>query len=149
VIKEQTKERLARMAERYRAHVETLRGPEPAQAEAAHLAAYKDVVRPVVMAFAAELEKAGHEASFDLEARPPGLVFRILIDGRDEQVIRFSWRPRDGRTEESVAMLERAHHPFELGRFDTPADIKHDVVEHLLVEALEQIFALAASRAAR
>jgi hypothetical protein len=147
MIKEETKERLARMAERYRAHVETLRGPEPAQAEAAHLAVYKDVVRPVVVAFAAELEKSGHETSFALEERPPALEFRIVIDGRDEQVIRFSWRPRDGRTEESVAMLERAHHPFELRRFDSPAEITPDVIEHVLVEALEQIFASAASRA--
>ncbi|WP_437602150.1 hypothetical protein [Sorangium sp. So ce590] len=142
-MKEHNRLRIERLTARYARRIEAARAP----AEVDFLREFDDLrerlLRPPMEELAAELRRAGHAP-------------RIVIDeGHDTPSIELALGLRDARASRNVvgfcvirwtgyplqilAYLEVNPTPFDLERFARAADIGPDRVEHLLVEAIEQI----------
>ncbi|WP_437489891.1 hypothetical protein WME75_11620 [Sorangium sp. So ce1014] len=142
-MKEHNRLRIERLTARYARRIEAARAP----AEVDFLSEFDDlrerVLRPPMEELAAELRKAGHAP-------------RIVIDeGHDTPSIELALGLRDAKASRNVvgfcvirwtgyplqilAYLEVNPTPFDLERFARAADVGPDRVEHLLVEAIEQI----------
>lgn len=151
-MKEQTRIRLATITERHARRLseagdagglaaarraEFLRGFERACAE---------VLRPAMEAIGAELTRAGH--AYRVEQGATGervsIELHLLITGAPrstDKVIRlFSSRGPEQRPE-VVAEVEMERNPMELTRFLQIEEITPEVVEQMLVDAIEQVFA--------
>ncbi|WP_437579685.1 hypothetical protein [Sorangium sp. So ce887] len=142
-MKEHNRLRIERLTARYARRIEAARAP----AEVDFISEFEDlrerVLRPPMEELAAELRRAGHAP-------------RIVIDeGHDTPSIELALGLRDAKASRNVvgfcvirwtgyplqilAYLEVNPTPFDLERFARAADVGPDRVEHLLVEAIEQI----------
>jgi hypothetical protein len=151
-MKEQTKIRMEMITARYARRLaeagnagelvaarkaEFLRGFERVRA---------DVVRPAMEGIGAELVRAGHAFRVDLGDTPEqmSIELHLIITGAPRssaKVIRlFSLKGTEGRPE-VVAEVEMERNPMELTRFLQIDEITTEVVEQMLVDAIEQVFA--------
>ncbi len=105
-----------------------------------------DVLRPAMQAIGGELEKAGHGYRVDLGDADDRLSIdlHLILTGapsRADKVIRlFSLKASASRSE-VVAEVEMEGNPMELTRFLQIEEITPDVVDQMLVDAVEQVFA--------
>jgi hypothetical protein len=150
-MKEQTKVRLDIITSRHARRISDVGGEsEVAAAQAIAFArdyerAIAAVVRPAMEEIGAELARSGHGYRVE-EGQTEGrrtLAFYVLITGarRDAaNVIRFFLASYAGRSE-VIAEVEFARNPMELTRYREIEGITAAVIEQLLVDAVEHIFA--------
>jgi hypothetical protein len=151
-MKEQTRIRLATITGRYARRLAEAgnSGELVAARQAEFLRGFErvcaDVLRPAMETIGAELTRAGHGYRVDqgdTEERL-SIEFHLLLTGapsRSEKVIRlFSPKGTGGRPE-VVAEVEMEHNQMELTRFLQIDEITPEVVEQMLVDAIEQVFA--------
>lgn len=118
-------------------------------ADAAFLAAFEraqnGVLRPVMAEVGLQLRRAGYlfQISSGGEASTPSIDLHLVIPGRGDSkdIIRFFAAKDPERGWQVIAELELKRSPFELTRFEATEELDHDVVEQLLVDAVEQMFA--------
>jgi len=105
-----------------------------------------EVLRPAMEAIGAELIRAGHGYRIALGDAPEqiSIELHLIITGAPRasaKVIRlFSLKGTEGRPE-VVAEVEMERNPMELTRFLEIDEITTEVVEQMLVDAIEQVFA--------
>lgn len=140
--------RLERITARHAKQTARARSEADGATDAAFLAAFTDVrdevLRPVMTEVGAQLKAAG----YNFEIRPagdegsPGVDFHILMPerGDSKDTIRFFALKDAERGWQVVGELDLKRSPVELTRFEAMEDITHDVVEHLIVDAVEQMF---------
>jgi hypothetical protein len=144
-MNEQNRARLSRMVARWDRQRAALGQGEAERGRAAAFHAELDRVRalvlcPVIEDVGAELRRAGHD--YRVEESAPGLDLHLIVQGRSgsEDLVQFVVR-KGARGSELVVELVLRSSPFELRRFQQPAELTAEVAEHLLVEAIEQILA--------
>lgn len=147
-MNEQTRIRLEIIAARF-----GLRCGAAAAGEAEWLARYDDARRGVLRTAMTEigevLVRDGHRYEVRLDAEPTARSIDFAITpagaGQHERRVRFFARNDPRRGWQVVAELWLSETPSELLRFEQPAELTAEAVEHVLVDALEQLFAAAAS----
>ena len=118
-------------------HAEFLRGFERVRAE---------VLRPAMETIGAELARAGHGYRVELDDVGERLCvdFHLVITAAPSaarKVIRlFTGVDKDGRSE-VVAEVEMERNLMELTRFHQIEEITPEVVDQMLVDAIEHVFA--------
>ncbi len=116
---------------------EFLRGFERLRAE---------VLRPAMEAIGAELVRAGHGYRVDLSDTSAQATIELYLvltgaPSRSDKVIRLFCLKGTVARSEVVAEVEMERNPMELTRFLQIAEITVEVVEQMLVDAIEQVFA--------
>jgi hypothetical protein len=110
---------------------------------------FATVVRPVIEDIRAELRSGGHDCRVDERGSEGSrrLDLHLVVQGRSgsKDLVQFLVRTYPERGPELIVELVLKSSPFELGRFPSPAELTADVAEHMLVGAIEQIFASPAS----
>lgn len=141
--------RLQRIAARFEAHRDLRSDAEASRDLRAFLSSFEgaiaDVIRPAMTEIAEELRAAGHILRFERTERSalPCAEFHFDIrDGKAQwrNAIVFFVAPRGSGGWEVIAELE-LQTPSELTRFASPGEITPEVVEQMLVDAVEQMFA--------
>ncbi|MFO0587748.1 MAG: hypothetical protein U0441_09425 [Polyangiaceae bacterium] len=151
-MNERTKVRLDIIASRFGQR----RDPSP-DATQAWLDAYEErrtgVLRTAMIEIAEVLSRGGHRSDVVLDVEPELRSIDLVIApwGAEEEArrVRFFVRRSEGRGHQIVAHVWLSQSPAEMTRFEHPGEVTADVAEQLLVDAIEQIFASAASRARR
>lgn len=151
-MKEQTKIRMEMITARYAKRLtdagnagelvaarkaEFMRGFERVRAE---------VLRPAMEAIGAELIRAGHGFRVDLGDTPEHMSIELHLiltsaPRASAKVIRLFALKEIERRPEVVAEVEMERNPMELTRFLQIDEITPEVVEQMLVDAIEQVFA--------
>jgi hypothetical protein len=151
-VKEQTKIRLDTITRRYARRMnEAGRGEDLATARHAAFQrgferARKDVLRPAMCAIGVELTRSGHSYTvedIDTDAQL-SIDFRISLSGSPAAatgIIRLFSPASSTARPEVIAELELNRNPMELTRYFDISDFTTDVVEQMLVDAIEQLFA--------
>jgi hypothetical protein len=151
-MREQTRIRMEIITARY-----AKRLPQPgsqAELEAARRANFlrdfernrAEVLCPAMEALGAELARAGHGYRVELDDTGERLCvdFHLLITAapsKERKVIRlFTGVDREGRSE-VIAEVEMERNLMELTRFHQIEEMTPEVVEQMLVDAIEQVFA--------
>jgi hypothetical protein len=145
-MKEDNRARLARMVARWDRHrgASGHEGSDGAfHAELARLTT--SVLRPALQDVGAELCRAGHSFRIE-ESAPDGsprLDFYVVVQGRtgSKDLIQFVVRRNATRGLELIVELVLKSSPFELRRFRALSEVRADIVEHMLVDAIEQLLA--------
>jgi hypothetical protein len=145
-ITEKSRLRLERITSRYAAR-------QAAAAEVDARAAFEreftverdERLVPLLHELGAELRRAGHDYAldFELDPRQPNVQFLVTLAGarpRYHNVIGFFTKHPDGAPSYVVAYL-RVTSEFELIRFHRGAEMTRDVLEQVVVDALEQMLA--------
>ena len=152
-MNEQNRLRLNRIATRHAKR--TAQGGSETESEleshrdAAFLSAFAcvrdEVLRPVMAEVGVQLKAAGYgfRISPGGAEGSPSIDFHILIADRGDSkdTIRFFARKDAERGWQVIGELELKRSPVELTRFEDTEQITHDVVEQLVVDAVEQMFA--------
>lgn len=151
-MKEQTKVRLDIITARHARRLSEA-GDEAQVAAARALAFARDyeralteVVSPAMEQVGAELARAGH--GYRIELGAPGgrrtVELHVLITGARREstsVIRMFLAAAPERRPEVIAEVEVMSHPMELTRYREIGLMTPDVIEQLLVDAVEHLFA--------
>jgi hypothetical protein len=159
---EQNRLRLARIADRHakrsaegpRVRSDPTRESRPSAEEefrAAFVQAREDLLRPAMSAVAEELALAGYKSRITpggTQARPAIDLHVELPDARSKDVVRFFPFLDPERGWQIVAELELKGKPFELSRFARFDELRRDVLEHVIIDAIEQMFSSKESRVA-
>lgn len=150
-MKEQTRIRLQIIAARF-----GRRGAVRNEEEHAWLDAYErargGVLTTAMTEIGEVLQQDGHHCEVRLDAEPAGrsidFAVRPVGNGEGERLIRFFARndERRGWQVKAEIRLGEAQGFSELTRFERPDEITAEVAEHLLVDAMEQVFASVAVR---
>lgn len=150
-MNEQTRIRLGLITKRYEGRLQQARDPD-ADWLAAFEVACQRVVRPAMAEVGAELTGAGHSTQIDvgdIDGSPSldwTLEPRSAPDAR--RMVRLFARHDEQKGWEVLAEVWLSGTPCELTRFKSPSELTPEVVERLLVDAVEQVFAAAGSNAA-
>ena len=151
-MKEHNSLRIQRILARFDAHtsgpeVEALRAAERRAVFLAELdRVVAEVLRPALDDVGGELTRAGH--GYDVVSTTtakglPRFELRVRLrrgKPRFENAIVFFAAPSRSGDLEIVAELELGN-AIELGRFESPAAMTRDVLEQMLVDAVEHMFA--------
>jgi len=154
-VNEQNRLRLERIATRYGARTAQAESEPRAEAQdgdeddAAFLAAFErvrnDVLRPVMAEVGMQLKRAGYlfRIIHGGDRLSPSIDLQVLLANRGDSkdTIRFFARKDVERGWQVIGEVELKRSPIELTRFEDIAQIAHDVVEHLVIDAVEQMFA--------
>lgn len=157
-MNEQNRLRLERIATRH-SKQEAQKSSEP-QAETpndgdeAFLAAFgrarDEVLRPVMAEVGLQLKAAGYLFRIIAggDAMSPSVELHVIIADRGDSkdTIRFLARKDAERGWQVIGELELKRSPIELTRFEAIEPMTHDVVEQLVVDAVEQMFASTGAR---
>ncbi len=151
-MNEHTKIRLGIIAARF-----GKRSDAPVGSAQAWLAEYEalrtGVLRTAMSEIGSVLEGDGHRCEVVLDVDPAARTIDLVVtpwgDVEKERRIRFFARTDPHRGFQVVAHIWLFQSPSELTRFERPSEVTAEVAEQLLVDAIEQIFASAASRARR
>lgn len=105
------------------------------------------VIRPVMEACAAELRAGGHAPAITMDegSETPSIALHAGLRGARpdaDNVVAFCVIHRSG-VPEVLSYLTATPPPMDLQRYASPDEITADHVEQLVVDALEQIFAVA------
>jgi hypothetical protein len=105
------------------------------------------VIRPVMEAAAAELRAGGHAPTITVDEGldAPNIVLHAGLRGARpdaDDVVAFCVIHRRG-VPEVLSYLTATPPPMDLQRYASPDEITPDHVEQLVVDSLEQIFAVA------
>jgi Pentapeptide repeats (8 copies) len=175
-MNEQNRLRLDRITKRHA--IRRAQGSSEADDAASFFAAFArmrdEVLRPAMEDVARQLAAAGHEAEVanagdgapvstgpPLSIRapnpgpasraPPGVALFVRIPDRGDSrdTIRFRAYDDPARGWQTIAEVELTGSPMELTRFDADEPVTRDIIEQLLVDAVEQLFASTPSRARR
>jgi hypothetical protein len=151
-MKDQTRIRLMTIEARYGKRL----GAAPTEAELAadresrFVEAFRrvraEILVPAMEEIGAQLTAAGHGHRVDLDAgeRAPSIELHLLLRGarRDAgNVIRLFTRPDEGHGCEVIAEVQIHLVVTELTRFREVSAITSEVVEQMIVDAVEQVFA--------
>ena len=150
-MNEQNRLRLQRITARHAKRF--AQGRSDADADAAFLEGFgrvsAGVIRPVFEDVGAQLVEAGYGFRVDTggEERSPFIALHVEIPGRGESrdAVRFFARKYPDKGWQVIAELELVR-PVELTRFNEGEPLERDVIEHMVVEALEQMFASSGGR---
>lgn len=131
-------------------------GP-PVDSVQAWLAAYEDlrsgVLRTAMTEIGDILSSAGHGCAVVIDAEPSACSIDLVVTpwgAADKQRrVRFFTHRDPHRGQQIVAHVWLQKTPAEMTRFERPEEVTPEVAEQVLVDALEQIFASAASQARR
>jgi hypothetical protein len=145
-MNEQNRVRVERITARYRKRV--LVGCTETDADAAFLRAFDrvraDVLRPAMEDVAAAVGAAGHDfrIATGTAEREPSIDLQFVLAGRtgSKDLIRFFARKDPTRGWQVIAELELKRSPFELSRFEDLDQMTPEVVERVVVDAVEQMF---------
>ena len=152
-MNEQNRMRLDRIAARHASRtVQRPSEPEPKHDNedgAAFLTAFDrvrdEVLRPVMAEVGVQLRGAGYLFRIGTggDARSPAIELYVMLPDRGDSkdTIRFFAHDDAERGWQVIAELELKRTPVELTRFESIDEIAHDVVEQLVVDAVEQMFA--------
>ena len=154
-MNDQNRLRLGRIAARHASRpAPKPTAPEPPPEEederaAVFLAAFArvrdGVLRPTMAEVGLQLKAAGYPFRIDPggDERSPSIDFHVILaDRRDSKdTIRFLARKDAAQGWQVIGELELKGSPVELTRFETTDEITHDVVQQLVVDAVEQMFA--------
>lgn len=151
-MNEQTRIRLGIIAARF-----GKRSDAPVDSAQAWLAEYEalraGVLRTAMTEIGEVLAADGHRCQvvldIDPEARSIDLVVAPWGAPEKERRVRFFARRDPHRGWQVVAHIWLLQSPSELTRFERPGEVTAEVAEQILVDAIEQLFASAASRARR
>ena len=153
-MKDQSKNRLALIHQRFARHA-----PAPESSRETFERAFErtrdEVIRPVMEEIAAELRALGHAPEIsvdpvDHEGRTcsPAIALRLGIRGVTGRrnhvvfaVIHWKIGNRPTETQEVLAFHGKDETPFDLFRYMSPGEITKDVVEQVLVDSIEGLFA--------
>jgi len=145
-MKEQTEIRLQIIAARF-----GRRGRPRDDSERTWLDAYEavraGVLRTAMTEIGEMLARDGHHCEVRLDAEPSARSIDFAVspagDGEAERLIRFFARNDERRGWQVVAEIRHwpAQSFAELTRFEQPSEITAEVAEHVLVDAIEQVFA--------
>jgi hypothetical protein len=154
-MKDQNRLRLSRIAERHAGRTpQKPSEPEPPREEeddlapaflAAFARARDAVLRPAMAEVGLELKEVGY--SFRIkpggDERSPSVDLHVIIPDRGDSkdTVRFVARKDAARGWQVVGELELKGNPVELTRFETTEEISGDVIEQLVVDAVEQMLA--------
>jgi hypothetical protein len=153
-MNEQTRIRLGIITARYGARLEG--AARAAEAEAAERRAVflrdfdrirEAVLRPAMLDIGNELaDSAGHqyEIVVDSAEKLPSVALHLLLRGARadaKNVVRIFVSGRKDRGDEVIADVAVVGRPVELTRFQRTEALTREVVEYMLVDAVEQIFA--------
>jgi len=152
-MNEQNRRRLGRIAARHASRA--AQGPSEPEAKqedaagAAFLAAFDrvrdDVLRPVMAEVGVQLRGAGYlfRITAGGEEGSPAVDFHVILPDRGDSkdTVRFFAHKDSERGWQVIGELELKRSPIELTRFEAMDQITHDVVEQLVVDAVEQMLA--------
>lgn len=147
-MNEQTRIRLGIITDRYDRR---FRGADAAGTEwLVQFASLCDhVLRSAMTEIGSELSRAGHACHLEpsTERETPGLDWTIEPRGAPgaRRMIRIFARMDERKGWEILAEVWLSGTPCELTRFAHPNEVTEEVAEHLLVDAVEQVLAAAAS----
>lgn len=151
-MNERTKVRLDIIASRFGRR----RDPSPDATQAwldAYEALRRGVLRTAMSEIGEALSRDGHPAEVVLDVEPELRSIDLVIvpwgDGLEARRVRFFARQDAPRGPQIVAHVWLSQSPAEMMRFEHPREVTADVAEQILVDAIEQLFASAASRARR
>lgn len=148
-MKEHSKVRLSQITARYaRRQGAVAEAEAAAAAEARFLSEFvrvrAEVLRPILEEVVAQLAEAGHRCRIEEGSSEgaPHIELHVLLEGRAglKNVIRFVVRQSEGRGTEVIAEIELRRSPVELARYQGLEALTREVVEQLLVDAVEQLF---------
>jgi hypothetical protein len=105
-----------------------------------------EILRPAMIEIGAQLERAGHgyRIAEDAGGARPSLELHLVITGArrgSKNLIRFFASRDVERGPEIIAEVEMVRSPMELTRFQEIDALTPEVVEQLLLDAIEQVFA--------
>lgn len=153
-MKERNRLRLGRITARHakRAAEEAdavhIEPQKPDDKDAAYLAGFElvrdEVLRPIMAEVGIQLKAEGYlfRILTGGDATSPSIELHVIIAGRrdSKDTIRFFARKDVERGWQVIGEIELKRSPFELARFETTEEMTHDVVEQLIVDAVEQMF---------
>lgn len=121
--------------------------------ESEWVAAYQEacakVLRPAMKDIGEMLARAGHPCEVRLDAEPDlrsiDLVVKPGGPAMEERWVRFFAHEDEQRGWQVIAEVWLSGSPPELTRFEHPRELTPEVVEQVLVDGIEQIFASAAA----
>lgn len=147
-MNEQTRIRLGLVTKRYERRLWQASESDAGWLSAFHVVC-REVVRTAMAEIGAELIRTGHSchiATGEVDGMPSldwTLEPRGAPDGR--RMVRVFARRDEHKGWEVLAEVWLSGTPCELTRFGSPSDLTAEVVEKLLVDAVEQVFAAASS----
>lgn len=145
-MKEQTQIRLQIIAARFGRRGVARNEPEEAWFTAYELAR-RGVLETAMTEIGEVLNGDGHHCEVRLDAEPEARTIDFAIrpagDAEQERMIRFFARndERRGWQVKAEIRLGQDQSFSELTRFERPDEINTEVAEHLLMDAIEQVFA--------
>ncbi len=148
-MNEQNRLRLQRITARHASRTARDRADSDAAFLEGFARASAGVLRPVFEDVGAQLVAAGY--GFQIvtggEERSPSIALHVEIPDRggSRDAIRFFARKYPEKGWQVIAELELLR-PVELTRFNEGEPLERDVIEHMVVEALEQMFASTGGR---
>ena len=154
-MKEQSKNRIHLIHQRFAKH-DAPPGPTREAFAEAFVRVREAVIRPVMEDVAAELRSLGHQPEISIEPVDhegricqPAIALRLGLRGAPKRknhvvlaVIDWKVGGMAVETPEVLAFHAKEETPFDLFRFARPDDVTGDVVEQLLVDSIEALFAL-------
>ncbi len=151
-MNEQTRIRLGIIASRFGKLRETA-NDSPHAWLAAYEALRTGVLRTAMTEIGEALSREGHPCGVVVDVEPAFYSIDLVVVPwgaiEKERRVRFFARRDPQRGEQVVAHVWLQSTPAEMTRFEHPSEVTPEVAEQVLVDAIEQIFASAASQARR
>ncbi|HTJ80416.1 MAG TPA: hypothetical protein VL400_01800 [Polyangiaceae bacterium] len=147
-MKDRSKARLDNIRARFGARIaanEAGRRGDRASFLSAFARTRDDILAPVLTEIGDELTRDGHRYAIERSEEPlPSIALRLFLTSLrpDGHVVSFDVIDR-GRGLEVLVWLEASPPPMDLARYQ-PDDLTRDVVEQIVVDSIEQIFACVA-----
>ena len=151
-MEERSKHRLNAIGARFGKRIleaEATRGAQPEAFLAAFAEVRERVLLPVLREVAQEVERQGHRAAVEVDDTPdrPGVTLRLYLSSLRPAGHRVSFIVIDrGKGLQVLALLEATALVTDIARY-TPQELSRDVVEQVVVDAVEHIFSCVAELA--
>ena len=146
-LKERSRQRLANIDARFGAIIREAESNRPDDAEAfmrAFLAVRDSVILPVLRETIEALAEKGFRATVEIADEPASATLRVFLRSVRPEGHRIAFEVIDrGLGPQVLALLEASQPVTDIARY-RPIDLTRDVVEQVVLDALEHIFAFAA-----